>query len=163
MAKDNETVNVNNVSRISAGTVCNGTIHSKYDLRIDGTFEGKMHSKGRIVVGETAVIKGDIVCDNIDVWGKLTGTVFVKDTLSMKSGCTVNGSINVRRFVVELGSEFNGTCKMITEEEYDKKVKEVESEYGPDAGKGTEFDAKGPAVKTADPVQQPFGQQPVKK
>ncbi|MCD8313777.1 MAG: polymer-forming cytoskeletal protein, partial [Bacteroidales bacterium] len=66
MAKDNEIENVNNISRISSGTVCTGTIHSKYDLRIDGTFEGKMHSKGRVVVGESAVIKGDVICDNID-------------------------------------------------------------------------------------------------
>ncbi|MCD8313778.1 MAG: polymer-forming cytoskeletal protein, partial [Bacteroidales bacterium] len=105
------------------------------------------------VVGESAVIKGDVICDNIDLWGKLTGTIYVKDTLSLKSGCTVNGSINVRRFMVELGSEFNGTCKMINEEEYDKKVKEIEAEFGPAASKGTEFDAKGAASKASESRQ----------
>ncbi len=170
MARE-EIVNVNNVSRISAGTVCVGTIHSKYDIRIDGTFEGQMHSKGRIVVGESAIIKGDVICDNIDLWGKLTGTVYTKDTLSLKSGCCVNGAINVRRFMVELGSEFNGTCRMITEEDYDKKVNEIETAFTPasskapaapakgadTSAKGTEFDGPAAASGKADAPQQSAG------
>ncbi len=149
MAEKNETVNVNNISRISVGTDCSGTVHSKYDLRIDGSFEGELHSKGRIVVGETAVIKGDIVCENIDLWGKIEGRVYVKDTLGMKAGCSLTGSIFTRRFMVELGSEFNGTCKMIAEDEYDKKVQEIESSFG-SAVKGTEFAAKDAAGNPAD-------------
>ena len=55
-------VNVNEVSRISTGTVIKGEINSPNDIRIDGTFEGKIVCKGRVVAGEKAVIKGDIVC-----------------------------------------------------------------------------------------------------
>ncbi len=125
----NEIENINNVSRISAGTVFKGEIYSQYDMRIDGVFEGKLHSKGRIVVGENAIIKGEIICNNIDLWGKVEGTVHVKDTLVLKSGCHIDGAINVRRFMVELGSEFNGSCRMITEEEYDKMVEKIDAEH----------------------------------
>ena len=45
-------VNVNEVSRISTGTVIKGEINSPNDIRIDGVFEGKIFSKGRVVVGE---------------------------------------------------------------------------------------------------------------
>ena len=69
MAKMENTPNVNSISRISAGTVIKGEILSPCDIRIDGTFEGKLHSKGRVVIGETAVIKGDIFCENLDLWG----------------------------------------------------------------------------------------------
>ncbi len=146
MAEKNETLNVNNISRISVGTDCKGTIHSKYDLRIDGTFEGELYSKGRIVVGESAVIKGDVICDNMDIWGKFEGRVYVKDTLGMKSGCVLTGSVFTRRIMVELGSEFNGTCKMIAEDEFEKKVQEVESSFET-AAKGTEFAAKDASEK----------------
>ena len=112
-------VNVNEVSRISTGTVIKGEINSPNDIRIDGVFEGKIFSKGRVVVGEKAEIKGDIVCDNGDFWGKMTGSLFVRDTLTLKDTCSVNGDLHVQRLVVELGAHFDGTCKMLKEGEFE--------------------------------------------
>jgi cytoskeletal protein CcmA (bactofilin family) len=120
MAKTEPVVNVNSISRISAGTVIKGEILSPTDIRIDGSFEGRVQSKGRVVVGESAIIKGDIVCENIDLWGTVEGNLFVKDTLSLKDGCVVSGNLHVRRLSVELGATFNGNCKTITEAEFDK-------------------------------------------
>ena len=120
MSKTETVVNVNSISRISAGTVIKGEILSPTDIRIDGTFEGRIQSKGRVVVGETAVIKADIVCENVDLWGKVEGNLFVKNTLSLKEGCAVTGNLHIRRLSVELGATFNGNCKTITEAEFDK-------------------------------------------
>ena len=118
MASQTNSVNVNSVSRISAGTVIKGEIQSPYDLRIDGTFEGKIQTKGRVVIGESAIIKGNIICENVDLWGNVEGDLFVKDTLALKEGCKMNGNINISRLAVELGATFNGTCRTITEEEF---------------------------------------------
>ena len=120
MAKSEPNLNVNSISRISAGTVIKGEIISPSDIRIDGTFEGKVQTKGRVVVGETAVVKGDIICENIDLWGKVNGNVYVKDTLALMEGCQVDGNLNVKRLSVELGATFNGNCRMITDGEFNK-------------------------------------------
>ena len=120
MAKLETEMNVNSISRISAGTIIKGEITSPYDIRIDGTFEGKVQTKGRVVVGQKANVQGDIICGNIDLWGKVDGNVYVKDTLSLKEGCTVNGNLHIRRLSVELGATFNGSCRTITEAEFDK-------------------------------------------
>lgn len=112
--------NINSVSRISAGTSITGEMYSSSDVRIDGRFDGRIFSRGRIVIGETAEVTGDIICSNVDMWGKVKGNLYVKDTLSLKSGSSVDGSLNIRRFIVEIGASFNGTCKMITAEEFDK-------------------------------------------
>ena len=120
MAKLETEVNVNAVSRISAGTIIKGEIVSPYDIRIDGTFEGKVQSKGRVVIGETAVIKGDIVCNDVDLWGSVEGNIFVKDTLALKEGCVVNGNLHIRKLSVELGATFNGNCKTISEADFDR-------------------------------------------
>lgn len=120
MASQTNSVNVNSVSRISAGTVIKGEIQSPYDLRIDGTFEGKIQTKGRVVIGESAIIKGNIICENIDLWGVVEGDLFVKDTLALKEGCKMNGNINISRLAVELGATFNGTCRTISEDEFNK-------------------------------------------
>ena len=120
MAKTETTINVNSISRISAGTVIKGEILSPGDIRIDGTFEGRLQSKGRVVIGETAVIKGDILCDNVDLCGKVEGNIYVKDTLALKEGCVVNGNLHIKKLSVELGATFNGNCKTITDAEFDK-------------------------------------------
>ena len=120
MASQTNSVNVNSVSRISAGTVIKGEIQSPYDLRIDGTFEGKIQSKGRVVIGESAVIKGDIICENVDLWGKVEGNLFVKNTLALKDGCKMDGNLNISKLSVELGATFNGSCRTITEAEFNK-------------------------------------------
>lgn len=121
MAKTMEQgMNANEVSRISAGTVIKGEINSPNDIRIDGSFEGKIVSKGRVVVGEKAVIKGDIICENVDFWGRMTGSFFVRDTLALKEGCTVDGDLHVRRLAVELGARFDGKCSMLADGDFDK-------------------------------------------
>lgn len=126
MAKTNEpVVNVNEVSRISAGTTVKGEISSAGDIRIDGTFEGRIFSKGKVVVGEKAVITGDVVCTNADFWGKMKGNFYVKDTLSLKSSSQIDGDLRIKRLQVELEAKFNGACKMITEAEFDALAKEV--------------------------------------
>lgn len=115
-----QSVNAGEISRISAGTVLKGEINSPNDLRIDGTFEGKIISRGKVVVGDKAVLNGDIIADNVDFFGKLTGGVFVKDTITLKAGCQVDGDLHVRRFSLELGAKFNGKCKMLQEGEFEK-------------------------------------------
>ena len=122
MAKSEPNLNVNTINRISVGTIIKGEIVSSSDIRIDGTFDGKVQSNGRVVIGESASVKGDIICENLDLWGTVDGNVYVKDTLSLKQGCTVNGNVHIRRFCVELGSTFNGNCKMITEDEFEKLI-----------------------------------------
>ena len=109
-----DSTGVNDVSRISAGSVIKGEIISPNDIRIDGSFEGKIISQAKVVVGEKAVIKGDVICNNADFWGQIDGDLYVKDTLSLKSTSVIDGDLHVRRLQVDLNATFNGNCKMIT-------------------------------------------------
>ena len=125
-------VDANNVSHISAGTAIKGEISSVADIRVDGKVEGKVFSKGRIVVGEDASVTGTLACDNVDFWGKIEGDIYVKDTFSLKSTAAVNGNIHVRRIQVEMGAQINGTCNMISEEDYETFIKDVITTEAPD-------------------------------
>ena len=119
-----EVADENKVSKISEGTVIKEEIISPNDMRIDGAFEGKMVVKGKVTIGESASINGDVICYNAEFWGKMDGNVYVKDTLVLKEGCTVNASLNIRKLAVELGSTFNGSCRMISEAEFDSMAGE---------------------------------------
>jgi len=154
------TVNVNEVSRVSAGTVIKGEIFSPNDIRIDGTFEGRIYSKNKVVVGEKAVITGDIICTNLDFWGKIKGNFYVKDTLSLKDTGNVEGDVHIRRLQVDLDSKFNGNCKMITEAEFDKLVESLAPEYAankkPVVNPTTSVNPQ--AARPVNPVQNPVNQ-----
>ena len=114
--------NINEVSRISHGTVIRGDLSSSTDIRIDGQVDGTLFSEGKAVVGESAQLSGKLFCTNVDFWGKMDGDIFVKDQLSLKSSSVVNGNIHVRKIQVEMGAQINGSFKMITEKEYDQLV-----------------------------------------
>ena len=122
MTKIAEIVDVNSVSRISEGTSVTGEIKSSNDIRVDGCVKGKLYSEGRIVVGEHAIIDGTLLCNNLDLWGKMEGDVYVKDLLSLKNTSSVTGNLHVRKLQVEMGAELNGTCKMISEEDFDANL-----------------------------------------
>ena len=122
MGKLAEIVDVNSVSRISEGTSVTGEIKSSNDIRIDGKVKGKLYSEGRIVVGEHAVIDGTLLCSNLDLWGKIEGDVYVKDLLSLKGTSSIIGNLHVRKLQVEMGAELNGSCKMISEEDFDASL-----------------------------------------
>lgn len=118
-------VDVNDVSRIAEGVVISGDVSSRTDIRVDGRMNGKLYSQGRIVVGETAVLKGSLLCENVDFWGTMEGDVYVRDVLSIKSSAVITGNVYVRRIQVEMGAQINGTCHMISEAEFDKLASEV--------------------------------------
>lgn len=113
-------VNVNEVSRIAQGVVVKGDISSLADIRIDGQVDGTVFSDGKVVVGETARLSGNLLCTTVDLWGKMDGDIYVKDILSLKSSSIVNGNIYVRKLQVEMGAQINGSCKMIDEQEFGK-------------------------------------------
>jgi cytoskeletal protein CcmA (bactofilin family) len=122
MTKIAEIVDVNSVSRISEGTSVTGEINSSNDIRVDGRVKGKLFSEGRIVVGEHACIEGTVLCTNLDLWGKMEGDLFVKDLLSLKGSASVTGNLHVRKLQVEMGASLNGSCKMISEEDFEASL-----------------------------------------
>lgn len=132
--KTSETpVNVNDVSRIAKGASLKGDLSSSSDIRVDGRVDGTLFSKGKVVAGETACLLGNILCNNVDLCGKVDGDIYVKDVLSVKSTAIINGNIHVRKVQVEMGAQINGSCRMISDQEYDKLVAAVVKNGIPDA------------------------------
>ena len=109
MSKKIPNLNPNAISRIAAGTVIiGGEIKTQCDIRFDGDYTGNITSQSRVIVGETAHLKGEIRCESLDVFGTLEGDVFVKDTMTIKSEATFTGHIQSSRLVIELGAKFEG-------------------------------------------------------
>jgi cytoskeletal protein CcmA (bactofilin family) len=114
MAKNNETEN-NAINLIGIGTEITGDINSNGDIRIDGTLNGNLITKGKVVIGETGKVKGEISCKNSDVSGTVEGKLIVSQLLSLKVTARVNGDMQTNKLAIEPGSKFTGNCNMSEE------------------------------------------------
>jgi cytoskeletal protein CcmA (bactofilin family) len=101
-----------NINLISAGTRITGDIIADGDIRIDGSLKGNIKSKGRLVIGTSGSIEGEILCANIEVAGKFKGKISAAELLTMKSTAVVSGDIIATKLAVEPGSIFTGSCQM---------------------------------------------------
>ena len=57
----------------------------------------------------------------------LGGNFYVKDTLSLKAGCIVEGDLYFQRFQVELDAKFTGKCQVMNEAEFRKIASPMEA------------------------------------
>ncbi|WP_298611783.1 polymer-forming cytoskeletal protein [uncultured Odoribacter sp.] len=113
--------NSNAVNLICEGTSIVGDIKTKNDIRIDGSIKGKVHTTGRLVVGNTAKIEGDIECTNIDVMGVVMGNINAEAAVTLKAPARIVGNIVSAVLSVEQGVFFDGKCQMVKKEVRESK------------------------------------------
>jgi cytoskeletal protein CcmA (bactofilin family) len=100
------------VNMIGKGTSIKGDIRSDGDFRVDGVLHGSIQSNGKIVVGISGSIEGDITCQNADFSGQVKATIRVKELLSLKATSKVTGDVYTNKLAIEPGAKFSGTCNM---------------------------------------------------
>lgn len=106
----------NAVNLLCEGTMIVGDIKTKNDIRVDGVINGKIITSGRLVVGTTANVEGNIDCANVDVLGGVKGDIMATGTVSLKETARVTGNIMAGVLSMEPGVAFNGNCQMIKKE-----------------------------------------------
>ena len=111
MSRNND-VQPNAVNLICDGTSIKGDVEASRDIRIDGYLNGKMQVNGKVVVGNTGRIEGDVNCKTIDVSGKVEGNIIASEMVNLKSTALIFGNITTDKISVEPGAKFTGSCKM---------------------------------------------------
>ena len=97
---------------IKSGTEIIGDIKCTGDIRIDGMLRGSLHTEGRLVVGDSGKIEGNISCKNGDLSGTIRAKVIVHELLSLKAACNLEGEISTNKLHIEPGANFTGNCQM---------------------------------------------------
>jgi cytoskeletal protein CcmA (bactofilin family) len=111
MAKFNEPENPA-INLISLGTDITGDIKSSGDIRIDGSLTGNLNTKGKVVIGTTGKVKGEVNCKNSEVAGLIEGKITVGQLLNLKASSKIHGDIITLKLSIEPGAIFTGNCKM---------------------------------------------------
>ena len=99
-------------NRIVEGTVIKGDIISQADFRLDGELIGNFQSTGKLVIGPTGSVVGDVICNNADIEGKFSGTIQVVEVLNVKAKASIHGEVTVGKLAVEPGADFSASCIM---------------------------------------------------
>jgi len=108
----NTTNNGSGATLIGAGTTLKGDIKSNNDLRVDGTVIGNINSNAKIIVGTSGVVEGDIMGNQADIVGKVSGNIRAKELLQLRGDSTVTGNIYAGKLQIEPTATFNGQCHM---------------------------------------------------
>jgi cytoskeletal protein CcmA (bactofilin family) len=111
MAKNNESEPAA-INLISNGTDITGDIKSNGDIRIDGSLTGNLNTKGKVVIGPTGKVSGEVICKNSEVSGVVEGKIIVHQLLNLKASSKILGDIATSKLSIEPGAKFTGNCKM---------------------------------------------------
>ncbi|MDD2585055.1 MAG: polymer-forming cytoskeletal protein [Syntrophomonadaceae bacterium] len=109
--------NRNMESFISPGVEIKGDIISNGSIRVDGYVEGKLHSKGDLVVGEKGKIKGEVKASNLILAGKIEGDANISERLEIAASGSMLGEVSSKILSIEEGGCLEGTSKMSRQKE----------------------------------------------
>lgn len=96
-------------SIISADVVMRGNINSGGEIQFDGALEGDIKAMS-LIIGEKASVKGEIVCENVMVRGRVEGGIRAK-SVSLAATAHIQGDILHSSLQVESGAHFEGNCR----------------------------------------------------
>lgn len=110
-----------------------GELSAEGAFRVDGTIEGTLASRAEVVIGETGVVRGDVVGTDVVVAGQILGNVRCSGHLEILAKGKVEGDIVAQSVRIETGGVFRGTSFMGTATSIKEKLVETEDERQPDS------------------------------
>ena len=107
----------NNSAIISEGlTVTRGAITNKNGLVIYGrVLRGSVTSLSEVVVEENGVMEGKLLAKSFEVKGKFSGSAVVRETVTLRKGCFVKGTINCGSIIIEDGAVISDSTNTLGE------------------------------------------------
>jgi cytoskeletal protein CcmA (bactofilin family) len=89
-----------------------GSIKCASNIQVDGKLNGDVTCNGNVIVGQTAVVKGNVNANSTTIMGQINGNITVKDMIEMKSTTRLTGDIRAKRLTVEDGVTFIGKAEV---------------------------------------------------
>ena len=83
-----------------------GNVRTTGSLRLEGRIEGRVECE-TLVLGETGVVEGDVISNEVVVFGKVLGGISA-DQITLQGTCVVVGDLSYGSLAVERGAQFDG-------------------------------------------------------
>lgn len=102
----------NQINMIGEGTVLEGTLRARGDVRVSGRVVGRLEVAGKVIVAQEGSVEGELDAQSADIAGAIDGHIQIAERIVLKSTARVDGDIKAGRLVVEEGAVFAGQCIM---------------------------------------------------
>ena len=124
---------------LAKGTHVTGTLRFEKAVKIDGQFEGKVKTPGKLILGATAKVDAELEVGELEVEGALRGEVKAAHRILIRNGGLVEANIVTAKLAIETGAVFRGLCEMPEQKQLpssgpSEKPKGPPKEGKPDAG-----------------------------
>jgi len=101
---------------IGAGIIIEGTkVTGAGMFCVEGKLSGTIDITGRVLLGQSGTIEGDIHADSAMLSGEFTGNLFISNTLHLTSTAVVTGEVTSGKMIVDEGAVLSGTCSVGTD------------------------------------------------
>ena len=105
---------------LGRGTHFEGKLFFEGRVRIDGGFKGEIRGDDVLVIGEGAVVSGEVhVATCIVTGGEVDATIRARDAIELYPPSRVTGALQAPAIFIDRGVHFEGSCKMAPLEEYE--------------------------------------------
>jgi cytoskeletal protein CcmA (bactofilin family) len=108
---------------IGPNTKVNGDLETGGFTRVDGSVQGNVYAKGRVIIGENARMKSNVSGTSVTIGGVVYGNVLASERLIILSTGLVLGDIITRRIQADEGCLIHGMVSVCpTEEAWQKAL-----------------------------------------
>jgi len=112
-----------------------GELSFEKGMRLQGKFDGKITTAGRLHIAREAKMQADVEAGAIIVEGEVKGNLNAADRIELKASARYEGDLRSTKLVVDEGAVFSGNVNV-----------------GPDSGKGRGPHAGAPGAARPTPV-----------
>lgn len=104
-----------NFTYLGKGVDFKGVITFEGTVRVDGRFEGEIHTKGTLIIGEQAVVTGVINTGTMIAQGKVSASVTATEKIQLLKPAVLIGDVRTPSLSIEEGVQYHGFSNMGTE------------------------------------------------
>jgi cytoskeletal protein CcmA (bactofilin family) len=91
-------------------------------IRIDGEVDGEIRANDAVIIGETAVVTGQLKAVSVVIMGKVNGELSAARRVEIRSSAEVLCNLSTPTLVVHDGALFEGHCIMSPETKDDRNA-----------------------------------------
>jgi cytoskeletal protein CcmA (bactofilin family) len=100
---------------LDKGTSLTGELEFTGTLRIDGVFHGSISTNEILVIGEHATVHADINAGEVEVYGKVFGSIVCRRRVEISTTGRVRGDVETPILVMSAGAIIDGRARMAAE------------------------------------------------
>lgn len=107
---------------LEKGVRLEGKLDCPGTFRIDSVVKGTLVSEELLILGENAMVDGQIQGHSIVIAGRFDGTIHAKTKVEIQPKAIVTGEIHTPCLIIEPGGVFDGQCHMLSRVQHAKPI-----------------------------------------